>query len=156
MGRVIRFGICGCTSFFHGQFDGRRVEFAGAPEPLEIREVIIPEGKQCEALRRSRALFFLDVHHAWPRESLRWNVSITLCELVPNGGRTEKLYRVCAPGKALPHRIVGWSECDTIPSAGRILIAMKKLADTLRPERQRLWIERMTPVGWRLPETAPT
>lgn len=146
---IIRFGICGCTSFFHGQFNGRVVVLPDIPEAFEIQEINIPEDGRMDAIRRTRVLFFLDVHRAWPREPIRWNTSLVLCELVPNGTHREKIYMACIPGKQFLYSIHEWNEREVIPFPDDILSAMQDLAaKTFSLKRRKVWIQRMTPEGW--------
>ena len=154
---TIRLGICACTTFYHGAFEGLRLKLPGLPGVYGIVEVTIPEGRgrgemsQEEALKKARCHYFLDVHVVAASSPARYDTTLILCELVPNGeGRKEKLYRVCVPGRRYIRRFVEWQDRAHPPSREEIRQAAQKLAREMREARRPVWLQRMTPSGWEL------
>lgn len=152
MSKKIRMGICLCTELYHGELDGMPFEIPGLAEMYELQEVEIPEVGQSTALKEARCLFFLDVHALYYLQPVRYNIFLTLCEFVPNGGRGEKLYEGTEPGTSKYRRVMRWKELTDPPTKQEISVAMEELIGMVPERRRVLLLERITPTEWELPK----
>lgn len=66
---TLKLGICGCTQYFHGKFEGQSfildlVANQKLFEPIEftLKEILVPENVHGYVLRDRLCHFFLDVH----------------------------------------------------------------------------------------------
>lgn len=62
--KELRVGVCGCSPYYHGSLQARRIEVDGLSEAFAVREVLISGEDHCQGieLRRLRCHFFVDVH----------------------------------------------------------------------------------------------
>lgn len=146
MSKKIRMGICLCTELYHGEFDGMLFEIPGLAEMYELQEVQIPEVGQSAALKEARCPFFLDVHTLCYLQPVRYNIFLTLCEFVPNGGRGEKLYEGTEPGTSKYRRVMRWKELTDPPTKQEISVAMGELMRMVPGGRRALLLKRATPI----------
>ncbi len=113
---TLRIGICSCTNHFHDQLQGQQVRLR--QRCFQLKEVVIPENQQRQAIKVTRIHFFLDMHRYGrvysttistenqQRETIKlfrrldmhryksfFLVTTTAIELTPNGpSRGKRLY----------------------------------------------------------------
>lgn len=96
----LRIGICGCTTAYHGQLEGKELcvtKLTGVtldqPVKFTIKEVAIPEHAQNSTQVRSRSHVFVDVHNACTHNQ-NVRVFIRLLDYVPRRKGHIKLKRL--------------------------------------------------------------
>ncbi|RJQ14580.1 hypothetical protein C4553_00710 [Candidatus Parcubacteria bacterium] len=144
--QILRVGICGCTSRFHGAF--RNCALNVLPKgrigvrPIRFRlvEAVIPEkGDEREALRRLRCHFFLD-QHTLVGFKLPLETTLTRNRLVSNGANRPKFYMANGFGRIGLSQL--W-ETRRSPSVRTILDAMQAMLEQWDASQLGRWLHDM-------------
>lgn len=152
---TLRVGICGCSSYYKGRFEGQKLS---VPIPgnrkitFTVKEFLILKGKKRRnTIRDARCHFFLDLH----KEGKKIHVSVGRNQLISNGlGRTDKLYMAGGIGKEPDFYDVDkiqqrdWKEEKPVNT--RVIIAgIRSILINMEPTDFQTWLSKMTPEDWR-------
>lgn len=142
----LRVGICTCSSVFNGQLVGTDIDISGTS--FRVQEVSIDKGSQMASIRSNRPHLFLDVD-PW-RDSIK--TELLLVHMISHHRRIDTVLLGMPRGLANKRSQLEKVWLGRIPAVEGIIESIPEILNQIYENRFDLWLARMTPPGWTLPE----
>jgi len=140
---VLRIGICGCTTQYHGKFD--KQQFVVNGHSFQLSEYVIDEKNEDRALMETGCHFFIDQH--FYRDSYCNSASTfetTLIKINLVSGKKNRLRFKLSKFLDIYKEEEWWSSKLPI-SVRRILNTIKKIISNLEDLKLKEWLKYKTP-----------